>query len=47
MRTLAALFVAFAAFGAAAAPPCAADPHRQFDFWIGDWTVSRPMARPC
>jgi len=32
------VFVAHAAF---AAPPCAADPHHQFDFWIGDWTVSR------
>lgn len=25
----------------AAPPPCAAAAHRQFDFWIGDWTVSR------
>lgn len=43
MRTVAALFVVFAmqSFGVAAAPPCTADPHRQFDFWIGDWTVSR------
>lgn len=30
-----------AAQAAAAAPPCATDPHRQFDFWIGDWTVNR------
>ena len=43
MRIFAAVFVAFAlhSLGAGAAPPCAANPHRQFDFWIGDWTVSR------
>lgn len=23
-------------------PACAAAEHRQFDFWLGDWTVTRP-----
>ena len=44
MRSLAALFVVVAlqALAASAAPPpCATATHRQFDFWIGDWTVSR------
>ena len=43
MRIFTAVFVAFAlqSFGVAAAPPCAAATHHQFDFWIGDWTVSR------
>ena len=43
MRMFAAMIVVFAlhCFGASAAPPCAAPTHRQFDFWIGDWTVSR------
>lgn len=38
------LFIPFAlaAQAALAAPPsCAVQAHRQFDFWIGDWTVSR------
>jgi hypothetical protein len=26
---------------ASAAPNCADPPHRQFDFWVGDWTVNR------
>jgi hypothetical protein len=25
-----------------AARPCAAAPYRQFDFWLGAWTVTRP-----
>lgn len=44
MRTFAVLFVLLALQGLgalAAPPPCAATTHRQFDFWIGDWTVSR------
>ena len=24
------------------APPCASPEHRQFDFWIGEWEVTRP-----
>ena len=23
-------------------PPCSSPEHRQFDFWIGDWRVSKP-----
>lgn len=32
--------------GANAPPPCAAAEHRQFDFWIGDWQVTRPDGKP-
>lgn len=40
-----------AAAGAAAAdaakpPPCAAAEFHQFDFWIGDWTVTQPDGKP-
>jgi hypothetical protein len=33
--------LALAAQAAVAAPPCAVPAHRQFDFWIGDWTVDK------
>jgi hypothetical protein len=23
-------------------PPCTSPEHRQFDFWVGDWSVNRP-----
>jgi len=37
-----ALCLALAGSAAAqAAPPCAAPEHRQFDFWVGDWSVTR------
>lgn len=35
------LFALHSVCALAAPPPCAAPTHRQFDFWIGDWTVSR------
>jgi hypothetical protein len=28
--------------GAAHGAPCDAPEHRQFDFWVGEWNVSRP-----
>ena len=37
---------------APSAPPgqrrsaCASTPHRQFDFWLGDWDVSTPQGTP-
>ena len=31
-----------ASSGRAAPPPCSSPEHRQFDFWIGDWRVTRP-----
>jgi hypothetical protein len=30
----------------AAPKPCAAPEHRQFDFWIGEWEVTRPNGAP-
>ncbi len=27
-------------------PTCDAEVHRQFDFWIGDWTVKFPNGKP-
>jgi hypothetical protein len=27
-------------------PSCSRPEHRQFDFWIGDWDVTRPDGRP-
>lgn len=32
--------------GASAPPPCTAAEHRQFDFWIGEWEVTRPDGKP-
>ncbi len=33
--------------GAASRPaPCATSEHRQFDFWVGDWTVTTPDGKP-
>lgn len=29
-----------------AARPCEGPEYRQFDFWIGDWTVERPDGKP-
>jgi hypothetical protein len=26
--------------------PCAAPEYREFDFWIGDWVVTRPDGKP-
>jgi len=26
--------------------PCSAPEHRQFDFWIGEWTVTNPQGQP-
>lgn len=31
---------------AAAARPCSAPEHRQFDFWLGDWEVQGPAGKP-
>src|SRR5215475_11770659 len=40
---LATLIAGGAAFGAAAASPgCTAAEYRQFDFWLGEWTVRKP-----
>jgi hypothetical protein len=39
------IFNVLLASGAHAAPPpapCSSPEHRQFDFWIGDWRVSKP-----
>ncbi len=33
------------AAAAAAARPCAAPEHRQFDFWIGEWSVTLPTGK--
>lgn len=44
-RLLIALAVAPLALAAQAAPPsppCAAPAFREFDFWVGDWDVTRP-----
>ena len=30
----------------AGAPPCASAEHHQFDFWIGEWTVTTPDGKP-
>jgi hypothetical protein len=27
-------------------PPCSGPEHRQFDFWIGEWNVTRPDGTP-
>lgn len=33
--------------GAAPRPaPCSTPDHRQFDFWVGDWTVTTPDGQP-
>jgi hypothetical protein len=41
---VAVLLLAFAMTASAAEKPkpCAAPEHRQFDFWVGDWTVTTP-----
>ncbi|MEZ5420359.1 MAG: hypothetical protein R2708_23880 [Vicinamibacterales bacterium] len=31
---------------AAPPPPCATPEHRQFDFWVGEWTVTTPDGQP-
>jgi hypothetical protein len=31
---------------APAPPPCSAPENRQFDFWVGDWDVTRPDGTP-
>ena len=31
---------------AAAPAPCATPAHRQFDFWVGEWEVSKPDGTP-
>ena len=48
LGALAAAPLAFAqeAGAAAAAAPCAAPEHRQFDFWLGDWDVTTPDGKP-
>lgn len=33
------LTLAIASAAVASTPPCASDDYRQFDFWIGEWTV--------
>jgi hypothetical protein len=40
------LLVAQETVPAAAPKPCAAPEHRQFDFWIGEWEVTRPDGAP-
>jgi hypothetical protein len=27
-------------------PPCSSAPHRQFDFWVGEWEVTTPQGAP-
>jgi hypothetical protein len=27
-------------------PPCMSEPHRQFDFWVGEWEVTNPAGKP-
>jgi hypothetical protein len=39
---LALLLFAFGSAASAADKPCIAAEYRQFDFWIGDWTVTTP-----
>lgn len=50
LPTLALAFAAVTFAGPAAAQPssapCAAPEHRQFDFWVGEWTVTRPDGAP-
>ena len=36
------LIVVLGGAAEAAAKPCASPEHRQFDFWVGDWDVTRP-----
>lgn len=31
---------------ASSPPPCSSAEHRQFDFWIGHWDVTRPDGKP-
>ncbi len=48
-RWLAAITAALAfvtpAIGAESAPACSSPEHRQWDFWLGDWTVSDPAGK--
>ena len=43
MRLLCLLLLFFAV--SASAAPCDAPEHRQFDFWIGEWTVTNPAGK--
>jgi hypothetical protein len=46
---LASVFMASSAAAqvpAAAPAPCATPAHRQFDFWVGEWEVSKPDGTP-
>jgi hypothetical protein len=42
MRTSTAVLLLLMVDVAGAADPCAAPERHQFDFWIGDWTVTKP-----
>ena len=44
MKLTFALLLAFSA-ASAIAGPCDAPEHRQFDFWIGEWTVTTPAGK--
>ena len=39
MNKLSLLWLVCFAFSANASPPCSGDKHRQFDFWLGEWTA--------
>jgi hypothetical protein len=43
--TLLCFAVAPSAAQQASPPPCTSPEHRQFDFWLGEWTVTRPDGR--
>jgi hypothetical protein len=45
IRSLFALAFAFAATPALAAGPCETAQHKQFNFWLGEWSVHTPAGR--
>jgi hypothetical protein len=45
IRSLFALVLVLAATPALAAGPCETAQHKQFDFWLGEWSVHTPSGR--
>jgi hypothetical protein len=46
LATLASALEAQSTSGTSPSPPCSRPEHRQFDFWVGEWDVSRPDGAP-
>lgn len=44
--TVAAMTLAAQAQPGSTPPPCSTAEHRQFDFWVGEWTVTTPDGKP-